>query len=868
MRTTVKRRLMSVTLILFMLLSLLPVSAYAENIVTNIPGLGIGSTSGSEVKADIYYLIDSETGAVSTEQASAENYNYYYSSDTSTLTLKDAKLKSALYVPGGTTIELIGDNTFGTETSTVSTGIQITSATTDTALTVKGNGSLTIWSLNEGIGDTKGENLEEGEGNIVVEGGKITITNTQSAPIYSRYGGIEIKDATVLAKSGNSPISCEKDMTIGGSAQVTVQGDAVIGLQSSGKITISDRACVNVNASNIAITGFRGIDILGTAEVTAVAPNGALSSFGGSIKIEGTADATATKSGSAAVSAGQDNTSTGSVMVRGNLTASGDVGIGVNGTGDIIIDGGKINVDTTLLGIYPTYGGNVEIKNDAEVTVNTTQYGIYAPAGKTIISNSTVTSTAGNNSYFFQPTLTYTSDRYTVHAGTSAEDAQLVSHSDLADKTFQSKYVKIQPAEIYAVTVENGSADVAEAAAGETVTIEAEIPTGQKFAGWTSSCDVTFADKDSAQTTFTMPEQAVTITANFWTPYTVTFDVNGGSCDTESASTNQDGKLSALPDASRSGYFFDGWYTEKTGGAEVTTSTVFDKASTVYAHWSLIPTYPPNVEQSDNVSVSTDPANPKKDDTVTVTVIPKDGYKVSDLAITDEDGNKLPVTDNGDGTYSFVQPKGTVTIQTSLIQIICDGGANCLSKPYQDVNQNSWYHEYVDFVIKNGYMIGVSNDPMLFDTEEYLTRAQAIQTLYNMEGKPKYTKAAGYSDVKADKWYMDAISWATENRIVAGRDDGSFAPNEKVTRQDLVTIMYRYVERYKGLSVATDAGIPQNFTDSALVSGYANSAVAWAIDRGIISGMTDTTLEPRTSTRRCEMAKIIAVLCDAYSDIP
>ncbi|MDO4175252.1 MAG: S-layer homology domain-containing protein [Eubacteriales bacterium] len=198
----------------------------------------------------------------------------------------------------------------------------------------------------------------------------------------------------------------------------------------------------------------------------------------------------------------------------------------------------------------------------------------------------------------------------------------------------------------------------------------------------------------------------------------------------------------------------------------------------------------------------------------------------------------------------------------------CDGGDNCPSKPYQDVNTSSWYHESVDFVIKNSYMIGISSDPILFGTNDALTRAQAVQTLYQMEGKPAYTKAASYSDVGANKWYTNAISWASENGIVAGRDDGTFAPNEKVTRQDLVAIMHRYVEKYKGLSVETDAEIPERFTDRASVSAYAETAMAWAIDRGIINGITETILEPRTSTRRCEMARIIATLCDVCDDIP
>lgn len=198
----------------------------------------------------------------------------------------------------------------------------------------------------------------------------------------------------------------------------------------------------------------------------------------------------------------------------------------------------------------------------------------------------------------------------------------------------------------------------------------------------------------------------------------------------------------------------------------------------------------------------------------------------------------------------------------------CDGGEACPSYAYGDVNKEAWYHEYVDYVIENGIMVGVSTDPYLFMPDANLSRAQALQTLYQMEGEPETSYVPNYSDVAADQWFYDAIAWGTENGIVNGRDTGAFDPDGNISREELVTMLYRYVKEYKILSVETEGGIPETFTDADQVGSYAVDAFAWAIDRGIVNGITDTTLEPRTLSRRCEMAKLIATLCAVYPEIP
>lgn len=441
-----KKRFLSIILSLSMCLILLPAEVWAVD-YGNIPELGIKPDANAELKQDTYYLI--ENGSATTEGAGENKYNFYYDSGTRTLTLQNAVLTNALYVPYGTTVNLVGDNQIGTESVQSSVGIQVNSnkidpgeegGGTDTAITVTGKGSLTVYCLNEGIVCEQGD--------IVIDGGTIKITNDQSTPIEAKNGGITIDgSADVTATSGNGPIKCKKDLNIGGSAKVTVGGDKIqIALSSDNKIVISGQAVVNAAASGVTIDGDAGIEVLGNAEVTATGSS-PINSFNGSISIGGIVHATATKANTAAVVAGQDEKSTGSVTVTGSLTASGFVGIGITGTGDIIVDGGSVTANVTGAGLYPRYGGDIEIKNQAKVSATATLYGIHLNGGTVSISNSTVEADTEGESYRAfgnVPTLNY-DDSYKVYAGSSKNEAELIAHDALTEETYKSKYIRIEP---------------------------------------------------------------------------------------------------------------------------------------------------------------------------------------------------------------------------------------------------------------------------------------------------------------------------------------------------------------------------------------------------------------------------------------
>ena len=113
-----------------------------------------------------------------------------------------------------------------------------------------------------------------------------------------------------------------------------------------------------------------------------------------------------------------------------------------------------------------------------------------------------------------------------------------------------------------------------------------------------------------------------------------------------------------------------------------------------------------------------------------------------------------------------------------------------------------------------------------------------------------------FTDVPAGSWYTAAVNWCSENKIVNGIGDGLFAPDDQITREQIVTILYRFA-KFRGLDVGDTTDLAKKFTDAARVSDYAKEALSWAVAVGIINGMPDNTIAPQNSATRAEVATII-----------
>ncbi len=187
--------------------------------------------------------------------------------------------------------------------------------------------------------------------------------------------------------------------------------------------------------------------------------------------------------------------------------------------------------------------------------------------------------------------------------------------------------------------------------------------------------------------------------------------------------------------------------------------------------------------------------------------------------------------------------------------------AHCASAAFTDVNPGSWYHEYVDYVVDQGFMKGMSADRFAPDAK--LTRGMLVTTLYRLAGEPEVTEAATFTDVAENRYYTDAIAWAEDLGIAQGMGEGKFAPNGTVTREQGMTFLYRYVVNVLGEEPAK-AGSLSIFKDVDQVSGYAKEAMAWGVAMGLLEGYGDGTVGPKNPVTRAQMAKFLTILSKAF----
>jgi len=174
---------------------------------------------------------------------------------------------------------------------------------------------------------------------------------------------------------------------------------------------------------------------------------------------------------------------------------------------------------------------------------------------------------------------------------------------------------------------------------------------------------------------------------------------------------------------------------------------------------------------------------------------------------------------------------------------------------YTDLDANAWYAESVHFALVNGLFVGFGDGT--FRPEAALSRAMVATVLYRQAGSPAVTGTSTFPDLK-DDWYADAVAWAQEAKVVIGDDKGLFRPDDDVTREEMVTMLYRFAASQN--MDTTTTGDLSNFTDASSVQSYATEPMTWAVGNGIILGMGNNELAPRESATRAQFAAITARL--------
>ena len=177
---------------------------------------------------------------------------------------------------------------------------------------------------------------------------------------------------------------------------------------------------------------------------------------------------------------------------------------------------------------------------------------------------------------------------------------------------------------------------------------------------------------------------------------------------------------------------------------------------------------------------------------------------------------------------------------------------------FDDVGADAWYASSVDYVKYGRLMYGTGNN--LFQPDAQMTRAMFAQVLYALEGSPSVRGlSCPFTDV-GGSWYTDAVIWAYHAGVVAGVSATQFAPNEALTREQMVTMLYGYAGREQALSGPD--GALAGYQDQARVSTWARAAMAWAVGTGVIAGTSATTLAPQKTGTRAEVATVLMRFCE------
>ena len=339
--------------------------------------------------------------------------------------------------------------------------------------------------------------------------------------------------------------------------------------------------------------------------------------------------------------------------------------------------------------------------------------------------------------------------------------------------------------------------------------------------------------------------------------YTITFNGNGGTPSVTSMTTI-DQKLPELPTATHSGsYSFDGWYTEKNGGTKITTATLFDKDTTVYAHWTYtgstggggggVTAYPITVKSAKNGDVTASHKFAAKGTTITLTVDPDKGYVLDTLTVLDGKDKDLKLTEKN-GKFTFTMPASKVTVAATFKDAAPTG-----KNPFIDVPAGSYYEDAVIWAVDKDITAGTS--ATTFNPNGICTRAQAVTFLWRAAGSPAAKSAVmPFTDVKAGSYYETAVLWAVENGITKGTSDTMFSPDATCTRAQIVTFLWRSQK-------SPAAGMANPFADVAADTYYID-AVLWAVKHNITVGTTFSIFSP---DEECTRAQIVTFLYRAHN---
>lgn len=343
---------------------------------------------------------------------------------------------------------------------------------------------------------------------------------------------------------------------------------------------------------------------------------------------------------------------------------------------------------------------------------------------------------------------------------------------------------------------------------------------------------------------------------------TITFEYNGGTGKPPRRTVSYGRTYGTLPEPTKEGCTFIGWFTENVGGEQIfgTTKIPTAKNHTIYARWddgkadytavkAAIAKIPADL------SVYTEESAAKVHEAV--------GAVVYDLPNTEQDqvdayAKAIELAIKG------LKEKEEVTPPECSEDVV---GEDCPQHPYKDLNPLEWYHLNVDYVIENGLMVGISET--YFGPENVTSRGMVATILYRMSGEKvsaEQKEAVTFTDVSDQAYYADAVAWAAANGVVKGYSVEKFGPEDPITREQMLVMLHRYGE-YMGYDVSSRVDLSY-FADDNDVSSWAVEAVQWgyagSVMRGMMSRTGEPTINPQGELIRVQMAAFVHRFCEAY----
>ena len=541
----------------------------------------------------------------------------------------------------------------------------------------------------------------------------------------------------------------------------------------------------------------------------------------------------------------------------------------------------------TFLGWYTQKDGGEKVTTDTVFTKDTT---IYAHWQKQAAQEYTVTLNANDGtinsgvitSYTYGVGATlptdvtregYTFAGWYASADFSGDAVTAISAEDTGNKTYWAKWT----ANAYGITVTNdgngeASADKTTAVEGETVTLTATPNSGYHFERW----DVVTGNVTIDDNTFTMPAEAVAIKAIFARNSAVTPPINPPTVSEETTDAIADAQPgeTVTVDLSSGSTKLDKEVFETLAGQDITLDidlgdgvswtvkgtdipedadfTDIDMGVTMGSDG--IPVDIINAITGEHGSVQVELAHDGAFGftmTLTAPLGAENAGYWANLYHFDEDANAMTFE-----TAAPIGSDGSVSLALSHASqyaiVIDDHNHGVVPLPFTDVSDSDWFYDPVCYVYSQGLMTGTS--ATTFEPNTPLTRAMLVAVLHRLEGSPA-ASGSDFTDVADGNWYAQAVNWAASVGVVNGFDDGTFQPNAAITREQMAAILMNYAQ-YKGQDVSARATL-DTYNDATAISSWANDVMSWAVAEGLLTGVTNTELQPQGAATRAQVAAIL-----------